>query len=83
MYMYRDNFRPISTNAWFKEKAEVPFGLSAFPKELEVMPQSWVETAVNLKSYRRHDRGGHFAMHEKPDELVGDMVEFYRSVLGS
>ena len=58
----------------------VPSGVSAFPKELAVVPKSWAETKLKLVFYREHKQGGHFAAWEKPDELVGDMIEFYKSV---
>jgi hypothetical protein len=81
--MYHENtYEGLMAAEWFNEYIKVPYGVSAFPKELAVMPKSWVEKATNLKFYREHERGGHFAMHEKPDELVGDMVEFFNSVLG-
>jgi hypothetical protein len=80
--MYHENtYESLMSSTFFNQKITVPYGVSAFPKELAVMPRSWVEKVTNLKFYREHERGGHFAMHEKPDELVGDMIEFYRSVL--
>lgn len=81
--MYHENtYDTLMAADWFNQYIKVPYGCSAFPKEIAMMPRSWVEKAANLKFFREHERGGHFAMHEKPDELVGDMVEFYNSVLG-
>jgi hypothetical protein len=81
MYMYRDNAVPLVMGIWWKEKIQVPYAISAFPKEVQMTPRSWIETQVNLKFYREHSRGGHFAMWERPDEIIDDMLELYRSVL--
>ena len=61
-----------------KHKIEVPTGLSTFPKELSPAPRSWAETVVNLQFLVEHDTGGHFAATEKPKELAGDMIKFYK-----
>jgi hypothetical protein len=37
----------------------------------------WAKTVGNLKFYKRHDSGGHFAAIEKPDVLVSDIQEFF------
>lgn len=80
--MYHENtYEGLMAADWFNSYIKVPYGVSAFPKELAVMPRSWIDKVVNLKFYREHDAGGHFAMHEMPDELVTDMLEFYRLVL--
>jgi len=81
--MYHENtYEGLMKSKWFNEYIKVPYGISAFPRELAVMPRSWAQKQVNLKFYRQHPRGGHFAMHEKTEELVSDLIEFYRSVLG-
>ncbi len=37
----------------------------------------WAKTVGNLKFYKRHDSGGHFAAIEKPEVLVSDIREFF------
>ncbi|KAK1220538.1 hypothetical protein PQX77_016678 [Marasmius sp. AFHP31] len=54
----------------------IPIGHSYFPKELYVVPRSWVkENNVVFESV--HDTGGHFAAHEKPVELVDDLRKMF------
>ena len=57
---------------------EVPTGVSAFPKEITVVPRGWAERVANVVAWWEHERGGHFAAWERPDELVGDIVPFFR-----
>ena len=40
------------------------------------MPVAWVATTGNLVWSRRHDRGGHFAALERPEELLSDLESF-------
>lgn len=81
--MYHENSHAESemVKSWKDTYINVPSGFSAFPKELAMMPRSWAERKANVKFYREHEKGGHFAMHEKPEVLVADMLEFYQSVL--
>ncbi|KAF4613762.1 hypothetical protein D9613_007593 [Agrocybe pediades] len=50
----------------------VPIGHSYFPKEILSFPRSWL-AASNLIFESEHESGGHFASHEKPEELVDDL----------
>ena len=59
---------------------EVPSGVSAFPKELFLVPRGWAETQFKVVFWQEHESGGHFAAYEKPKELVDDIVKFYKSV---
>lgn len=59
---------------------QAPTGVSAFSKELGLMPRSWAETQANVVFWREHSSGGHFAAYEKPVELAGDLIEFYKQV---
>lgn len=81
--MYTENHLPATMveGTWAQEYLDVPCGFSAFPKELGIVPRSWAEKVAKVTFWREHDEGGHFAMYEKPEVLVGDMVEFYKSVL--
>jgi len=57
-------------------KEAKPTGFSFFPKELSPGIKSALEKHCNLVSYVQHERGGHFAALEKPEELWGDVKEF-------
>jgi len=38
----------------------------------------WVRATVgNLVSYDYHEKGGHFAAHERPDDLVRDLRKMF------
>ncbi|THU96123.1 alpha/beta-hydrolase, partial [Dendrothele bispora CBS 962.96] len=56
-----------------KNKPTIPLGVSMFPKELVVPPKSWTTASGNLVFAAQHTSGGHFAAHEKPELLVGDL----------
>ncbi|KAA1474207.1 alpha/beta-hydrolase [Dentipellis sp. KUC8613] len=55
----------------------VPLGVSRFPKELNAPPKSWLSLAGNIVFDSWHPSGGHFAAHEKPEELVGDLKKMF------
>lgn len=63
-----------------KAYVQRPVGVSAFAKEVAVVPRVWAETRNNVAFWREHERGGHFAAYERPEALVGDLVEFFRGV---
>ncbi|KAF9005505.1 Alpha/Beta hydrolase protein [Cyathus striatus] len=50
----------------------IPTGYSYFPQEPVRPPRRWLKTP-HLVFERKHSSGGHFAAHEKPEELVGDL----------
>ncbi|KAM0801829.1 Alpha/Beta hydrolase protein [Usnea florida] len=52
---------------------DVKLGLAWFPRDLSVPPRSWARTLGPVVSESRHLDGGHFAAHERPGELVGDL----------
>jgi pimeloyl-ACP methyl ester carboxylesterase len=54
----------------------IPMGYSYFLKELYRFPRRWLK-APNLIFESEHDSGGHFAAHEKPEELVGDLRKMF------
>jgi epoxide hydrolase len=59
----------------------VPAGVSLFPHEIFQPPREWVqEQFPDLRLWREHDRGGHFAAMEQPELLVADVREFFRSL---
>ena len=79
LVMYYENPpspRPGTLNRYI----EVPTGISAFPKELVILPRSWVQTKANVVFWQEHESGGHFAAHERPEELIADLVRFFPQV---
>ncbi|KAF7365633.1 putative epoxide hydrolase [Mycena venus] len=56
----------------------IPLGLSRFPKEIVVLPKSWSKRMGKIVFEREHERGGHFAAHERPKELVQDLRDMFR-----
>lgn len=79
--MYKENNQnEMAKGLQANEYCKPPTGVSAFPKELGLMPRSWAETKANIVFWQEHPSGGHFAMYERPKELAGDLVKFYKSV---
>lgn len=56
---------------------KVPLGLSYFPMELTVVPKTWGRTMGPVVFESEKDHGGHFAAHECPEELVGDLRKMF------
>ncbi|KAJ8081389.1 hypothetical protein AAF712_009959 [Marasmius tenuissimus] len=59
-----------------KTEVTIPLGCSIFPRETVPMPRSWL-TNFNVVLYERHEKGGHFAAHEVPELLVGDLRKMF------
>jgi epoxide hydrolase len=60
-------------------RVEVPTGVSLFPHEIFQPTRAWVQRQLtDLRLWREHDSGGHFAAMERPRELVADVREFFR-----
>ncbi|TFY65716.1 hypothetical protein EVG20_g5373, partial [Dentipellis fragilis] len=57
--------------------SSIPLGLSHFPKEVVALPKSWSGRVGNVVLEVSHDSGGHFAAHEKPEQLVGDLRKMF------
>ncbi|KAK5425922.1 hypothetical protein LTR07_009421 [Exophiala xenobiotica] len=80
LWPYRQLFTPgvigAHENPGWRIPDHKPFGFSWFPMELAPIPQAWAATTGKLSFYRQHDKGGHFAAVEKPDELWNDISEF-------
>lgn len=63
------------------ERVDVPTAIAVFPADLGVpAPRSWVERTYNLTRHTHMPRGGHFASHEEPELLAGDITAFFRQV---
>ena len=59
------------------EYSSVPLGVSRFPKELMLLPKIWHEGLGPLVFWSVHEKGGHFAAWEKPEELVDDLRRMF------
>ncbi|KAK0488142.1 Alpha/Beta hydrolase protein [Armillaria luteobubalina] len=55
----------------------IPHGISYFPKELISFPRLWSRTSKHIVFESEHASGGHFAAHEKPQELVNDLRKMF------
>ncbi|KAJ7914238.1 Alpha/Beta hydrolase protein [Mycena leptocephala] len=60
-----------------KESPSIPLGLSRFPKDIVVLPKSWAKRMGKVVFDREHERGGHFAAYEKPEELAQDLRKMF------
>ncbi|PPR05383.1 hypothetical protein CVT24_007997 [Panaeolus cyanescens] len=66
-YMNMPNQTPAPT---------IPKGISIFPKELILVPKAWLWDS-HLVFLADHESGGHFAAHERPNELVDDLRKMF------
>jgi pimeloyl-ACP methyl ester carboxylesterase len=57
---------------------EAPTGVAMFPRELSLMPRSFLERYYDLRRITTMPAGGHFAPMEEPDLLVEDIRAFFR-----
>lgn len=72
--MYWESFQDMADDT-----VEVPVGCSLFPKEHVRVPRQRAEQRLlDVRFWREHDRGGHFAALEQPDVLVTDLREYFR-----
>ncbi|KAJ1324493.1 microsomal epoxide hydrolase [Microdochium nivale] len=56
---------------------EKPMGYSLFAHDLAVLPRAWAEELYpNLRLFKFHAEGGHFASLEQPSVLLEDVEEF-------
>jgi pimeloyl-ACP methyl ester carboxylesterase len=58
------------------QKVNVPTGVSLFPKEAQ-FPQEWAERMVNLVSFTKLEKGGHFATMEVPYVYAVELTKFF------
>jgi pimeloyl-ACP methyl ester carboxylesterase len=56
---------------------KIPMGVSFFPKELVNWPRAWVRATGNVVFTSEHTHGGHFAAHEQPEALAGDLRKMF------
>ncbi|KAJ6590536.1 Alpha/Beta hydrolase protein [Mycena vulgaris] len=55
----------------------VPLGLSHFPKDILVFPNSWTRGMGNVVFDGEHESGGHFAAYERPEYLAADLRKMF------
>jgi microsomal epoxide hydrolase len=58
------------------QKVNVPTGVSLFPKEAQ-FPKEWAERMVNLVSFNKLEKGGHFAPMEVPYVYAVELSRFF------
>ena len=58
----------------------VPVGLAQFPYDVHTIGTYAERDNANITSQNFYDRGGHYAAHQEPDLLVGDIRGFFTSV---
>jgi pimeloyl-ACP methyl ester carboxylesterase len=79
-HMYVENNFGVFEEGNNRKFVDVPTGVSAFRCEAEMVPRMWAEEKANVVWWREHEIGGHFAMYERPEEMVVDIVEFVHSL---
>ena len=52
------------------DRLATPTAFTLFPHDLVNAPRSWAERFYDVRSWREHDAGGHFAAWERPDAYV-------------
>ncbi len=62
------------------EPTTVPIGLAGFGGDFSGIRRFAERDHSNIVSWNMYERGGHFAAHKAPNELVGDVRAFYRSL---
>lgn len=60
-----------------QKRPTIPVGISRFPQELRHAPKTWRVNVGNVIFSSEHSGGGHFAAHEKPQELVDDLRKMF------
>lgn len=67
----------ILHNHQAQEYIDLPLGTSFFPNEVLDPPMDWAKMLGPVAFQRRHDRGGHFAAWERPEDLAGDLKSMF------
>ncbi|KAJ4248406.1 hypothetical protein NW762_012743 [Fusarium torreyae] len=76
IYTYRGTF--INGHKYDLPRINKPFGYSWFMRELVPGPRKAVENKGELVFYRQHEKGGHFAALERPQEFLQDIEDFVK-----
>ncbi|OAK97864.1 alpha/beta-hydrolase [Phaeosphaeriaceae sp. SRC1lsM3a] len=69
-------YRQLNTASAVFATVSKPLGVSWFPHEIFPAIEHAIRKSNNLVFYKKHERGGHFAALEKPEELWKDVEEF-------
>jgi epoxide hydrolase len=79
---YFENRAWFATHAGERQGAvtTVPIGLASFAFDFRPIRKFVERDHENVIHWNNYDRGGHWAAHDAPDLLVGDIREFYRKV---
>ena len=68
-------------NPWEMEpgrRIEVPTAVAAYPHELAPIVRQRAERYYNVTRFTKFEKGGHFAVHERAEEMAHDLREFFR-----
>jgi pimeloyl-ACP methyl ester carboxylesterase len=65
-------------NPFNTDYVRTPTGFASFAKEINRPPREWVARGYNLTRFTEFEHGGHFAAVERPEDLVGEIREFFR-----
>lgn len=55
----------------------VQLGVSLFPKDVVVPPKRWAHSLGPVVFDAVHEQGGHFAAHERPEQLAADLRSMF------
>jgi epoxide hydrolase len=79
---YFENRAWFATHVGERQRAvtTVPVGLASFAFDFRPIRKFVERDHSNVIHWNNYDRGGHWAAHDAPDLLVGDIREFYRKV---
>ncbi|EMD39720.1 hypothetical protein CERSUDRAFT_112026 [Gelatoporia subvermispora B] len=75
--IYCETMRAGELKSLTANRSSVPLGFSFFPKENFVVPKLWTRALGNVIYESEHERGGHFAAHERPEDLVSDVRQMF------
>ena len=60
------------------ERIEVPTGVAAYPHELAPIVRQRAERYYNVTRFTKFENGGHFAVHERAEEMAEELRAFFR-----
>jgi pimeloyl-ACP methyl ester carboxylesterase len=73
-------------NPWELEpgkRIEVPTAVAAYPHELAPIVRQRAERYYNVNRFTKFEKGGHFAVHERAEEMAEDLRAFFRPLRNS
>ena len=62
------------------EPTTSPTGVAIFAEDFQSIRRLADRDHANIVHWRRYDRGSHFSPHDAPEQLVGDIREFFRAL---